>query len=39
MILVPDLSLFLEKALYEVKGGGLQLSFNAYRYMPQLDIQ
>ena len=39
MILVPDLFLFLEKALYEVKAGGLQLSFNAYRCMPQLDIQ
>ena len=29
--LVPDLSLFIKKALYEVKGSGLLLIFNAFR--------
>ena len=29
--LVPDLFLFLGKALYEVKAGGLQLSFDTFR--------
>ena len=28
--LVPDLSLFLRKALYEVKASGLQLSFDIF---------
>ena len=28
--LVPDLFLFLKKALYEVKASGLQLSFNIF---------
>ena len=28
--LVPDLFLFFEKALYEIKGSGLQLSFNIF---------
>ena len=28
--LVPDLFLFLEKALYEVKASGLQLSFKIF---------
>ena len=28
--LVPDLFLFLEKALYEVKASGLQPSFNIF---------
>ena len=30
--LAPDLSLFFEKVLYEVKANGLQLSFNTFRY-------
>ena len=29
--LVPDLFLFFEKALYEVKANGLQLEFNIFR--------
>ena len=29
--LVPDLFLFFEKTLYEVKAGGLQLSFDMFR--------
>ena len=29
--LVPDLFLFLKKALYEVKASDLQLSFNIFR--------
>ena len=29
--LVPDLFLFVKKALYEVKASGLQLSFNNFR--------
>ena len=28
--LVPDLSLFFKKALYELKTNGLQLSFNQF---------
>ena len=28
--LVPDLYLFFKKALYEVKAGGLQFSFNIF---------
>ena len=30
--LAPDLSLFFEKVLYEVKANGLHLSFNTFRY-------
>ena len=29
--LVPELFLFFEKALYEVKASGLQLSFDIFR--------
>ena len=29
--LVPDLFLFFEKAVYEVKASGLQLSFDVFR--------
>ena len=29
--LVPDLFLFFEKAIYEVKASDLQLSFNIFR--------
>ena len=36
--LVPDLFLFFNKAYYEVKESGLQISFNIFRY-PQLGIQ
>ena len=32
--LVPDLFLFLKKALDEVKASGLQLSFNIFREHP-----
>ena len=30
--LVPHLFLFFKKALYDIKGSGLQLSFNIFRY-------
>ena len=30
--LVPDLFLFLKKALFEVNASGLRLSFNQFRY-------
>ena len=36
--LVPDLFLFFKKALYKVKGSGLQLS-SLYFDSPQLDMQ
>ena len=36
--LVPDLFLFLRKALYEEKTSGLQLSFNIFD-SPQLGVQ
>ena len=36
--LVPDLSLFFKKALYELKTNGLQLSFNQF-CSPQLGKQ
>ena len=29
--LVPEIFLFLKKALYEVKASGLQLTFNQFR--------
>ena len=29
--LIPDLFLFFKKPLYEVKGNGMQLSFNHFR--------
>ena len=36
--LVPDLFLFLKKALYEVKASGLQLSFNIRKVRQKFDF-